>query len=133
MDSEKGEVKEMFGIDERIKEVFREVGADIPGLRGIVLSTYDGLPVASDIKSVERQNKVAAMVSALVTLSKKVTSELEVGGMEAIAVEAEEGKIFCYSIEDAAILAVITNKDINLGILRLVVPKMIEKLRNIIL
>ncbi len=123
----------MFGIDERIKEVFKDVGADIPGLRGIVLSTFDGLPVASDIKSIEKQNKVAAMVSALVTLSKKVTKELEVGGMEAISVEAEEGKIFCYAIEDSAILAVITDKDINLGILRLVVPKMIEKLREIIL
>ena len=122
----------MFGIDERIKEVFRDAGADIPGLRGIVLSTFDGLPVASDIKSVERQNKVAAMVSALITLSRKVTSELEVGEMEAISVEAEDGKIFCYAIEDAAILAVITDKDINLGILRLVVPKMIDKLKEII-
>ncbi len=123
----------MFGIDEKIREVFRDVGADIPGLKGIVLSTFDGLPVASDIKSVERQNRIAAMVSALVTLSKKVTSELEVGEMEAIAVEADEGKIFCYTIDDSAILAVITHKDINLGVLRLVIPKMIEKLRAIIL
>ncbi len=123
----------MFGIDEKIREVFRDVGTDIPGLKGIVLSTFDGLPVASDIKSVERQNRIAAMVSALVTLSKKVTSELEVGEMEAIAVEADEGKIFCYTIDDSAILAVITHKDINLGVLRLVIPKMIEKLRAIIL
>ncbi len=123
----------MFGIDEKIKEVFRDVGADIPGLKGIVLSTFDGLPVASDIKSVERQNRIAAMVSALVTLSKKVTSELEVGEMEAIAVEADEGKIFCYTIDDSAILAVITQKDINLGVLRLVIPKMIERLKDIIL
>ena len=127
----------MFGIDERIKEAFREVTVDVPGIRGIVLSTVDGLPIASDIKSEERQNRIAAMVSALVTLSKKVAPEVEVGNLDAVSIEADEGKIFCYMIageevSNPAILAIVTSRELNLGILRMVVPKLIDRLREII-
>lgn len=127
----------MFGIDERIREAFREIKVDVPGIKGIVLSTVDGLPIASDIKSEERQNRIAAMVSALVSLSKKVAPELEVGSLDSVNIEAEDGKIFCYivsgdDISSPAILAIVTSQDLNLGILRMVIPKLIGKLKEII-
>ena len=127
----------MSNIIESLREVFRKTSSDLVGIRGIVLSTVDGLPIASDIKSEERQNRIAAMVSALVTLSKKVAPEVEVGNLDAVSIEADEGKIFCYMISaenmtNSYILAVITSRDFNLGMLRMVIPKVIYRLREII-
>ena len=127
----------MANMEKLLQDVLYQIIADVPGIRGIVLSTVDGLPIASDIKSEERQNRIAAMVSALVTLSKKVAPEVEVGNLDAVSIEADEGKIFCYMIageevSNPAILAIVTSRELNLGILRMVVPRLIDRLREII-
>ncbi len=122
-----------MNLGDRIREIFKEVASDIEGLRGIIVSTIDGLPVASDIKSTEEQNRIAAMVSSLTILSKKVAPQLEVGKAEDLLIEGEKGKIFCYTLGEEAILALITDKRVNLGMVRMKVPLVKKQLEKLIL
>jgi len=96
-----------MNLSDKIREVFGELSQDVEGLKGIIISTMDGLPVASDIKSTEEQNRIAAMVSSLTILSRKVAPQLDVGKAEDVLIEGEDGKIFCYTLGDDAILALI--------------------------
>ncbi len=122
-----------MNLGEKISEVFEELSRDVKGLQGILISTMDGLPVASNMKSDEEQNKIAAMVSSLTILSRKVAPELSVGKSKDLLIEAEEGKIFCYTLGDEAILAIITSKSVNLGVVRMKLPRIREYLKELIL
>jgi len=122
-----------MNLSDKIREVFGELSQDVEGLKGIVIATMDGLPVASDIKSTEEQNRIAAMVSSLTILSRKVAPQLDVGKAQDLLIEAEDGKIFCYTVGDDAILALITSKDVNLGIIRMKLPRIREQLKELIL
>jgi len=122
----------MGNVEELVKKVFEEVEREVPGIKGMVLATLDGLPIVSDVASVEQKNRLAAMVSALAALARRMGPELNVGDFEGISVDFSGGRIFCYTIKDTAIFAIATLKDINLGMLNLVVPSALEKISNII-
>ena len=122
-----------MNLSERIREIFNELSHDIVGLKGVIVSTMDGLPVVSDIKSPEEQNRIAAIVSSLTILSRKVAPQLEVGKAEDLLIEGEDGKIFCYTLGDDAILALITDKNVNLGIVRMKLPVIKKQLEELIL
>ncbi len=122
----------MVNVEEMVKGVFDEIEREVQGVKGIVLASPDGLPIVSDVESVEQKNRISAMVSALAALAKRMGPELRTGEFEGISVDFTDGRIFCYAIEDVAILAIATRKDINLGMLNLVVPGAISKIRSII-
>ncbi len=122
-----------MNLGEEIRKVFEEVSRDLKGVRGILIATMDGLPVASDVKSTEEENRIAAMVSSLTILARKAAPQLDVGKMQDLLIEADEGKIFCYSVGDEVILALITTKDANLGMIRMKLPRIREKLKDLIL
>ncbi len=123
----------MVGIEERVREIFRNLEMEVSGIKGMVLASVDGLPIVSDIESTEQQNRISAMVSALTALSRKVSPDVFIGEMENVSIEASDGKIFCYDIEDKVILAVITDKNINLGLLKLRIPEVIERIRSLLI
>ncbi len=122
-----------MNLEDEIRKVFDELSRDLKGIEGILITTVDGLPVASDIKSKEEENRIAAMVSSLTILSRKAAPQLEVGKAQDLLIEAEEGKIFCYMVGDDVILALITGKDVNLGMVRMKLSRIMKKLQDLIL
>ncbi len=122
----------MVNVEEMVKGVFEEIKREVPGVKGVVLASPDGLPIVSDVESTDQKNRLSAMVSALAALARRMGPELKTGDFEGISVDFSDGRIFCYAIEDVAILAIATRKDINLGMLNLVVPGAISKIKSII-
>ncbi len=122
----------MQNVEEKVKEVFDEVGAEVTGIRSMVLASLDGLPIVSNVESTEHKNRISAMVSALVALARRMGPDLKTGELEGVSVDFSDGKIFCYNIEDRVIMAVATQKNINLGLLNLIIPGAIEKIKGIL-
>ncbi len=122
----------MIGIGEVLREMMDSLKAEVSGIRGVVLSTYEGLPIVSSSGMEGMEARISAMISALSILANKVGSELDTGDMEEVSVSFDDSKVFCYRIDDGAIMAVITEKDINMGMLALIVPRLIERLREVL-
>gem|GEM_PF-1036988 len=122
---------EMLGIGEILRDMVDSLKTEITGVRGVVLSTYEGLPIVSSTGMEEMEGRISAMISALSILADKVGGELTSGNMEEVAVSFDDSRMFCYRVDDSAIMAVITDKDINMGMLSLMVPRFIEKVREV--
>ncbi len=122
-----------MNLADGIRKVFEKLFRDLKGLRGIVISTIDGLPVASDMKSSGEEDRISAIISSIAILSKKVAPQLNIGGAEDFMIEGENGKVFFYSIGEDAILALITDREVNLGMIRMVLPGIREELEELML
>ncbi len=122
----------MIGIGEILRDMVDSLKSEITGVKGVVLSTYEGLPIVSSSGMEEMESRVSAMISALSILADKVGGEMNTGSMEEVAVSFGDSRMFCYRVDDTAIMAVITDKDVNVGMLSLVVPRLIDRLKEVL-
>ncbi len=115
-----------------LREMVDSLRMEVSGVRGVVLSTYEGLPIVSSSGMEEVESRVSAMISALSILADKVGGELDTGEMEEVSVGFGDSRMFCYRISDDAIMAVIADKDVNMGMLSIVIPRFLAKLREVL-
>ena len=93
--------------------------AAIPELRGVLLASTEGLPIAHSISNGADANRVAAMAAAASSLGRRVSDSLSAGSLEEITVSATEGQIFLYSAGDKCVLAVLGPAGCNAGLVHL--------------
>ncbi len=122
----------MIGIGEILREIVDSLKMDVSGIRGVVLSTYEGLPIVSSSGMEDMESRISAMISALSILADRVGGELGTGEMEEVSVSFMDSKVFCYRVDGDAIMAIVTEKDVNTGMLSLIVPRLIEKLKEVL-
>jgi predicted regulator of Ras-like GTPase activity (Roadblock/LC7/MglB family) len=98
----------------------------IPELRGVLIASTEGLPVAHSIaggadpaRVAAMADRIAAMAAAAVNLGKRVSESLSVGALVEISVTGSEGQIFLYSAGVKGVLAVIAPKGGNAGLIHL--------------
>jgi predicted regulator of Ras-like GTPase activity (Roadblock/LC7/MglB family) len=104
--------------EELQKEINNLRGA-IPELRGVLLASTEGLPIAHSLSNGVDPNRVAAMAAAASSLGRRVTESLSVGNLTEISVTAADGQIFLYSAGTKAVLAVIGPNGGNAGLIHL--------------
>ena len=91
----------------------------IPELRGVLLASTEGLPIAHSLANGSDANRVAAMAAAASSLGRRVSDSLAVGALEEITVSAADGQIFLYSAGGKGVLAVMGPAGGNAGLVHL--------------
>jgi uncharacterized protein len=98
----------------------------IPELRGVLVASSEGLPVAHSIaggadpaRVAAMADRIAAMAAAAVNLGRRVTESLSVGQLVEVSINGSEGQIFLYSAGTKGVLAVIAPKGGNAGLIHL--------------
>lgn len=91
----------------------------IPDLKGVLLASNEGLPIAHSFTNGTDPNRVAALAAAVSTLGRKISENLGSGALGEVSVQAEEGSLFVYSAGTKAILAVVTPQGSNAGLIHL--------------
>jgi predicted regulator of Ras-like GTPase activity (Roadblock/LC7/MglB family) len=91
----------------------------IPELRGVLLASIEGLPIAHSLSNGADANRVAAMAAAASSLGRRVSESLNVGSLVEISVSAAEGQIFLYSAGGKGVLAVMGPAGCNAGLVHL--------------
>jgi uncharacterized protein len=98
----------------------------IPELRGVLVASTEGLPVAHSIaggadpaRVAAMADRIAAMAAAACNLGKRISESLSVGGLVEISVTGSEGQIFLYTAGSKGVLAVIAPKGGNAGLIHL--------------
>jgi predicted regulator of Ras-like GTPase activity (Roadblock/LC7/MglB family) len=111
---------------EALQKNIETLRAAIPELRGVLIASTEGLPVAHSIaggadpaRVAAMADRIAAMAAAAVNLGKRVSESLSVGALVEISVTGAEGQIFLYSAGTKGVLAVIAPKGGNSGLVHL--------------
>lgn len=104
---------------ELLKNQLETLKEAIPDLKGVLLASNEGLPIAHSFTNGTDPNRVAALAAAMSSLGRKITDNLASGTLGEVTVQAEEGSMFVYSAGTKAILAVVTPQGANAGLIHL--------------
>src|SRR5438445_12674832 len=91
----------------------------IPELRGVLLASNEGLPVAHSLSNGGDPNRVAAMAAAASSLGRRISESMSSGTLGEVSIQAEEGALFVYSAGSKAVLAVISPQGGNAGLIHI--------------
>ncbi len=91
----------------------------IPELKGVLLASNEGLPIAHSLSNGADPNKVAAMAAAASNLGRRISDTMGVGSLGEVAIRGDEGVLFVYSAGTKAVLCVIGPHDSNAGLIHL--------------
>lgn len=106
----------------RIEELQKDVEtlrANVPELKGVVLASIEGVPIAHSLSNGADPQRIAAMAAAASSLGKRVSETLNVGALSEISLSGTDGQIFLYSAGIKAVLAVIGPTGSNAGLIHL--------------
>ena len=91
----------------------------IPELRGVLLASNEGLPVAHSLANGIDPTRLAAMAAAATNLGKRISDSIATGQLAEVSIRAEEGMLFVYTVGQKAVLAVIGPMGANAGLIHL--------------
>jgi predicted regulator of Ras-like GTPase activity (Roadblock/LC7/MglB family) len=104
---------------ELLKSHLEGLKGAIPELKGVLLASNEGLPIAHSFTNGTDPNRVAALAAAASSLGRKISENLSAGTLGEVAVQAAEGALYVYSAGAKAILAVVTPAGANAGLVHL--------------
>ncbi len=97
------------------------------GVSGSMLVGHDGIVIAADLQATFEDDTLGALAASITANIKKSMSRLNQPKPEQITIEAEHNKLFITDCE-VGVLVVVTEKDANLGLIRLEVRNAKKKI-----
>ena len=104
---------------ESLKSILQTLRSSLPELRGAMVATSDGLPIAQSFSDNTDANRVAAMAATALGLGKRINDTLGTGSLSEMSVSGTEGQVYIYSVGAKGVLAVVAPTGINLGLLNM--------------
>jgi predicted regulator of Ras-like GTPase activity (Roadblock/LC7/MglB family) len=104
---------------ETLKGQLDALRSSIPELRGVLLASSEGLPVAHSLSNGTDPNRVAAMAAAASSLGRRISESLATGAMSEVSIRGDDGVLFVYSAGSKAVLAVMGPMGSNAGLIHL--------------
>lgn len=104
---------------EALKTHIEALRSAIPELKGVLLASNEGLPIAHSLSNGADPNRVAAMAAAASSLGRRISESMNSGLLGEVSIQAEEGALFVYSAGNKAVLAVISPQGGNAGLIHL--------------
>lgn len=91
----------------------------IPELRGVLLASNEGLPIAHSLSNGADANRIAAMAAAASSLGRRISESMNTGALGEISIQSDDGSLFVYSAGSKAVLAVMGPQGANAGLIHL--------------
>ena len=91
----------------------------LPELRGALVASVDGLPIAQNFSDATDAGRVAAMAATALGLGKRINDMLGTGELTELSVTGLDGQVFVYATGHKGVLAVVAPGNMNLGLLHL--------------
>lgn len=104
---------------EALKNQLDALRNSIPELKGVLLASNEGLPVAHSLSNGTDPNRVAAMAAAASGLGRRISESMATGGLSEVSIRGDEGVLFVYSAGSKAVLAVMGAAGANAGLIHL--------------
>lgn len=104
---------------EQLQSTLFNLRSSLPELRGALVATADGLPIAQTFSDNTDANRVAAMAATALGLGKRINDTLGAGELTEMSVTGADGQVFVYATGRKGVLAVVTPASMNLGLLHI--------------
>lgn len=121
----------MTKIDELL-ELLRNMEAATPGIEASAVVSTEGLPIASAMPQEVDDAVVAAMASAILSVSEKVSSELVRGKLQQVLLQGDLGYVIIKGAGENALLTVLARNDANLGLILMVLKRVAEEVKRLL-
>jgi uncharacterized protein len=99
------------------------------GVKGSMLVGNDGIIIAADLDTRLEDETVGAMAASIMANVNKALDRLKQHNLERVTIEADAGKIFL-SEAGVGILAVITEPQVNVGLVRLEIKNAVSQIKG---
>ncbi|MFQ5454495.1 MAG: roadblock/LC7 domain-containing protein [Candidatus Zixiibacteriota bacterium] len=97
------------------------------GITGSMVVGNDGIVIAADLDESFEGETIGALAASITTNIQKSLDRLKSSPLNQVTIEADEGKLF-FTEAEPGILVVTTEKNINIGLIRLEIKNAITKL-----
>lgn len=104
---------------EELKAHLEALRNAIPGLKGVLLASNEGLLMAHSLPNGADPNRLAVMAASASSLGRRISYGLSAGPLGGVSIQAEEGALFLYSAGTKAVLAVSSSNGGNTGLIHL--------------
>jgi uncharacterized protein len=111
---------------EHIGLELKQIREHVPGVRGSVAATSDGILLAHDVYDLE-PTQIAALVAAMHAVAVRAAFSTESGQLRDVVTRASDGYLAVYAAGRAAIVAVLGTTELNLAILNYQAPAIIDR------
>jgi len=104
---------------EALKAALLALRNAIPELKGVLLASNEGLPIAHALTNGTDPNRLAAMSAASSTLGRRISETMSVGKLGDVSIQADEGAFFVYAAGSKAVLTLVSPRGGNAGLIHL--------------
>ncbi len=101
------------------------------GITGSMVVGNDGIVIAADLSTSFEGETVGALAASITSNIQKSLERLQTSNLRQVTIEAENGKMFFTDSGGRGILVVTTERDINIGLIRLEIKNAINKLKAV--
>jgi uncharacterized protein len=101
-----------------------------PGVTGSMVVGNDGIVIAADLEAGFEGDTVGALAASITANIQKSLDRLRTSPLQQVTIEAEEAKLF-FTDAGLGILVVTTEKDVNVGLIRLEIKTAVGRLKMV--
>ena len=116
---------------EKLLEILKSL-KEVGDIIGSSVISVDGLQIASDLSGNVDADTFAAMSAAMQGAAETAVSELKQGELKQIIIDADKGKLITISAGKKAILVILANPKINLGLALLELGRAAGKISDVL-
>lgn len=117
---------------EQLVDRLRSLQMSTPDVEASALVSVDGLIIASALPSDVEEDRVSAMSAAMLSLGDRIAGELRRGTLSQIFVKGDQGYVILMSVGTEAVLTVLADREIKLGLVFLDMRRAAEDLTNLL-
>jgi uncharacterized protein len=104
---------------EALKSTLEALRNAIPELKGVLLASNEGLPIAHALTNGADPNRLAAMAVAASSVGRRASESMNAGALHEVSIQAEDGALFVYAAGTKAVLVVLSPQGGNAGLIHL--------------
>ncbi|MHA1487682.1 MAG: roadblock/LC7 domain-containing protein, partial [Promethearchaeota archaeon] len=104
----------------------------VPEVTSAAIVSAEGLPIASALPQGVDETRIAAMTSALLSLSERAIIEMGIGNVDRLYIKGSEGYLLVMQAGQNAALTVTTTKDVRLELILLDCRRICEKISRLL-
>jgi len=119
------------GKEQKLQQVLDSLD-EVQSVKGAAVVRRDGLLIASNLGSNTDDDRVGAMTASTVGSGETASDSLNLGNVDEVTVEAENGKLVATGAGENGVLAVLTDADVNMGLVKVEIEKATDKIRRVI-
>ncbi|MDO5500517.1 MAG: roadblock/LC7 domain-containing protein [Propionibacteriaceae bacterium] len=114
-----------------LRKIVQNLDYSMPELRGVMIASADGLPVAHNFPASEAE-RIAAMAATAIGLGGRIADRADLGPLAEAVVRGSSGYLVVYALGETAVLVLAGPADANLGLMRIEARKAASSARPLL-